>query len=89
MFVNACSGWSELYKTAPPDLHSPVVTLQTYSGTLSCPATRSTNPKNLCSSLLSTVMIGLRELMSSDNWSHLAPAALPASVAHVGPLTIV
>jgi hypothetical protein len=32
-------------------------------------------------------MIGLRELMSSDNWSQLAPAALPASVAHVGSLT--
>jgi hypothetical protein len=33
-------------------------------------------------------MIGLRELMSSDSWSHLAAAALPASVAHVGALTI-
>jgi hypothetical protein len=33
-------------------------------------------------------MIGLRELMSSDNWSHLASAALPARVAHVGPLAI-
>ena len=61
IFVSACSGWSELYKPAPPYLPSPVVTLHTYSGIPSSSATHSTNTENRTSSLVSTVTMGLRE----------------------------
>ena len=71
MLVSACSGVWVLYSGDPFIRARPVVTLQVNSGTSSSVATSSSNCSRRPSSVVSTVIIGCRELISKLNSSCL------------------
>src|SRR5580692_2406422 len=69
ILASACSGSAVPYSGEPLSFARPVVTLQVYRGKTSCTEMERSRPSRRSSSVVSTVMMGFSELMSSSNSS--------------------